>query len=458
MTVGIYTRISRDEDRRSLGVQRQERLCREYASARGWHVVGVYCDNDCSASTYASASRPAFDRLLADLRAQQCDRVLVLAQDRLVRRPEQLEEIMGLLSATCRAGVEAVLGGPIDAASSAGRIQARIKVVFDAAYADFISERVTLAKRELAERGLPPGGGARPFGYQPGGLVVEPSEAALIREAAARVLNGEPLYAICADWTRRDIPSAQGANWRSGVLRKLLEAPRVAGLREYRNEILGPAAWPAILDQQTYARLRAHFGDASRRRGGRAPVRVHLLSGIARCGRCNRTLFSNVVKESRYYVCRTMQSRGGCGRLGIKAEPVEEFVVNSLLNTLSERRVNPRREAMDARLRKQLDEDRCALDRLAIRRYVQRDITHREHEAARGALLARIEVAELQYAAIKREAENRIIDQQRWATLNLGDQRDILRENVERLIVHPALRGRSRVDLERIELSFRRVS
>ena len=150
--------------------------------------------------------------------------------------------------------------------------------------------------------------------------------------------------------------------------------------------------------------------------------------------------------------------KGGCGRLGIKAEPVEEFVVNSLLNTLSERRVNPRREAMDARLRKQLDEDRCALDRLAIRRYVQRDITHREHEAARGALLARIEVAELQYAAIKREAENRIIDQQRWATLNLGDQRDILRENVERLIVHPALRGRSRVDLERIELSFRRVS
>jgi DNA invertase Pin-like site-specific DNA recombinase len=83
-----------------------------------------------------------------------------------VRRPDELEDVMRLLRIVRPAGVESVLGGPLDTSTSVGLIQARIKVVFDAAYSDFISERVTLAKRERAERGLPPGGGVRPFRLQ----------------------------------------------------------------------------------------------------------------------------------------------------------------------------------------------------------------------------------------------------------------------------------------------------
>src|SRR3974377_1311456 len=98
MKVGIYTPVHREQDATYVGGPRGSDQYRwEACAGRGVHVVGVYCDNDCSASTYASASRPAFDRLLADLRAQQFDRVLVLAQDRSVRRPEQLAEIMSLL-------------------------------------------------------------------------------------------------------------------------------------------------------------------------------------------------------------------------------------------------------------------------------------------------------------------------------------------------------------------------
>ena len=443
--VGIYTRISRDDGRQAVGVARQERLCRNYASERGWQVFAVYCDNDRSASSYARLGRPAFDRLLAGLRAQHFDRVLVLAQDRLVRRPEQLEDIMRLLSATCSAGVESVLGGPLDAGTSHGRIQARIKVVFDAAYADFVSERVTLAKRARAERGLPPGGGARPFGYRSGGMLVEPSEAALIREAAARVLSGEPLYAICADWARRDIRSAQGVAWRSGVLRKVLEAPRLAGLREYRNEIVGQAAWPAILDEQTHANLRAVFRDANRRNGGRPPVQVHLLSGIAQCGRCRRTLLSNVVKGARYYVCRTAPAKGGCGRLGMKAAPVEEHVIATLFDTLAQLNVYRALDSGQIALRRQIEADRDALDALAIRRYLARDITRREHEAARTKLLARVDSAELEFLMLKHRGRDLSIDRQRWGLLPRADQRGFLREHIAELIIKPAVRCRGRI-------------
>jgi hypothetical protein len=380
--------------------------------------------------------------------------VLVLAQDRLVRRPEQLEDILRLISSVRGAGVECVLGGSVDAGSATGRIHARVKVVFDAAYADFISERVSLKKRELAERGLPPGGGARPFGYQRGGMVIDPTEAVLIQEAAARVIAGEALYSICGDWTGRGIRSAQDVGWRSGVLRKVLEAPRIAGLREYRGEIVGPAAWPAILDQQTYASVLAVLRNANRTGGGRPAVRAHALSGIARCGRCERTLLSSAIKQVRYYVCRST-TKGGCGRLGIQAKPVEQHVLDTLFSDMRWREMRAGADENEKQSRRRLEADQQALDALVLRRYVQRNLTSREYETARSALLRRIEAAERDFALREREQCEQIRDVERWAELDHESQRAFLRDYIERLIIHPAVRGRSFVDLDRVELSFR---
>jgi hypothetical protein len=378
--------------------------------------------------------------------------VVVLAQDRLVRRPEQLEDILRLLSAANELGVECVLGGPLDALTSSGRIQARIKVVFDAAYTDFVSERVRLRKRDLAERGLPPGGGARPFGYCRGGMVIEPTEAKLIQEAAARVLAGEALYSICEDWNGRGIHSAQGLSWRSGVLRKMLESPRLAGLREYHGEIIGLASWPAVLDQRTHAMLRAVFADKNRRHGGRPPIRVHLLSGIARCGRCGRTLLSNVVDQTRYYVCRKLPSRGGCGRLGIQAEPVEDHVVATLFHAFDRERapMSPAAEP-DAQ---RLTDDRVALEDLALRYFVERDLTRSEYDTARATLLARIRDAEQELERGSLQA-GKIKTRREWQNLTPELQRSYLRQHITDVVIEPALRGRAYVDLSRVKIDLR---
>jgi DNA invertase Pin-like site-specific DNA recombinase len=449
MLVGIYARISRDDDALSLGVARQERLCRTYARERGWQVVDVYRDNDVSASNYVHRRRPAFERLVADLRSRRFDRILVLAQDRLVRRPEQLEAILQLLATVRGAGIECVLGGPLDAATATGKIHARVKVVFDAAYSDFISERVSLKKRELAERGLPPGGGARPFGYERGGIRVNATEAALVREAADRVIAGQTLYAICSDWNTRRIRSAQGCEWRSGVLRKVLEAPRVAGLREYRGEIVGVAVWPALLDLETYVRVRAAFADVNRRHGGRPPTAAHLLSGLARCGRCDQTLFSNVIKGRRYYVCRNVPTRGGCGRLGIQAPPVEQHVVGLMLSHEADAWSDDDESETMTLI---LDADRQVLDEIALRRFVFRNITDREYEVTRTALLRRIHDTERRLALCERRER---ATPQQWAALDHESRRSLLRDRLVSVEVRPGIQGRAYVDLTRVEVKFR---
>ncbi len=63
----IYARISQDRTGEGLGVQRQIDDCRLEAARRGWTVAEEYVDDDVSA--YSGKQRPAYRRLLEDLRS-----------------------------------------------------------------------------------------------------------------------------------------------------------------------------------------------------------------------------------------------------------------------------------------------------------------------------------------------------------------------------------------------------
>ncbi len=56
----IYCRLSTDRDGDSLGIDRQETLCRELAESKGWAVAQVYSDRNISA--YAGKRRPRISR------------------------------------------------------------------------------------------------------------------------------------------------------------------------------------------------------------------------------------------------------------------------------------------------------------------------------------------------------------------------------------------------------------
>jgi site-specific DNA recombinase len=119
-------------------------------------VIREYSDNNISASS--GALRPEYHRLLADLTAGLVDAVAVYDLDRLTRRPIELESFVN----TCdRANVTqlAFVGGGIDMGTGDGLLIARIKGAFAAEEARKTSQRGKRKKLELAQRGLPSGGG-----------------------------------------------------------------------------------------------------------------------------------------------------------------------------------------------------------------------------------------------------------------------------------------------------------
>src|SRR5438105_2394327 len=86
----IYARISADPSGTALGVARQEADCRSLADRKGWTVTEIYVDNDLSA--YSGKPRPAYRRLLEDIKGARVDAVIVWHLDRLHRNPKDLEE------------------------------------------------------------------------------------------------------------------------------------------------------------------------------------------------------------------------------------------------------------------------------------------------------------------------------------------------------------------------------
>jgi hypothetical protein len=65
------------------------------------------------------------------------------------------------------------------------------------------------------------------------------------------VLAGDDLNAITADLVKSRALSVSGRPWNRTSLRGVLTRPTVAGLLVHRGHIVGPAPWPAIIDEVT---------------------------------------------------------------------------------------------------------------------------------------------------------------------------------------------------------------
>jgi site-specific DNA recombinase len=313
----VYCRISRDRGGEGLGVERQERLCRELAARKSWPVAEIYIDNDLSA--FRGKARPAYNRMLGDLASGTRDAVIVVDHDRLTRHPSELESFIDLAD---RHGIAlANASGDVNLSTSDGRFRARIMGAVARQESERKSERIR-RERDQAARAGQPHGGRRPFGYERGGRQINLDEAAHLREAARRFLSGEALRVIADDFNARGVRSASGHLWTVEALKGVLTGPRAAGLRVHRGEIIGQAQWPAILDRADWEALRAALRDPRRSAIGRPAT--NLLTGMLVCGRCGATLRSTKERSgARRYACNRAPGRLGCGGLAITAAPLD---------------------------------------------------------------------------------------------------------------------------------------
>jgi DNA invertase Pin-like site-specific DNA recombinase len=342
--VGVYARISDDSEGMGLGVARQEQDARTVAGLRGWTVAQIYVDNDVSAFN-TKVFRHEFERLLGDLAAGVIDGCVVYDLDRFARQPADLERAIKIFDD--RPGMAfATVQGDIDLSSPDGRTMARVMVAFANKSSMDTSRRAKRKHLELAQQGALVGTG-RVFGYEDDRVTLKEDEAELIRQAATDIISGIALHAIARRWNEQGVKTPYGNIWRQAPLRQMMVSPRLAGYRVHQRAIAldtdgNPvmAQRPPILDVEVWEAVCATIRDRSRpdkhvHPGGRK----RLLAGIVRCGRCGTPMTSDKDRRRNVhtYVCKSATTNGGCGKVAVSGERVDELITDLVLKYVSTR-------------------------------------------------------------------------------------------------------------------------
>ena len=453
LPAGVYCRISDDPEGRRVGVDRQERICRELATARGWESIEVYVDNDVSA--FSGRVRPAYHRMLQDLQLGRLQAVISWDADRLHRSTRELEDFMDMAIAS-EVTVVTVTGGEANLASAEGRLQARLKGTISRYESEHKTERTRAAMQSLAQAGRWKGG-PRPYGYQvdrdnhgrplgDGRLIVVDAEAAIVREAAARVRAGETIYRICKDLNAREIPTAQNRVWRTQTLRRVLTNPTTAGMREYKGEIVAQGLWPALLSPSEWDRLRALLLPQAPGKTFTGQ-RIYLLTGgIAVCGTCGANLHAHSRRSGvRSYNCMSGPDKEGCGGVTCSARALDNHVAQEVLAraalqtdrspTGTVGHVNDATVDVTDEFARLYVDGRLST---AARRVVELGLPL-QHDSSTRARLPELAAAILSA----------------WERLPLGDRREKIARLLEHVVVHPVARRGGGFQPERVELVWR---
>ncbi len=471
MRAGIYTRISQDREGDSFSPERQEKLCRQLAEARGWEVVRVETDRDKS-GWKKNVQRPGFEALLAAVDRRELDVVMAYSLVRLGRRSIQLLELLEYLRE--RGAALALYDLNIDTSTAVGQMFFTFVAGMAQLEAEQTSERVKSYNKLAAGQGWLHSGGSRQFGLDRSGWP-HPDEAGVVLEVAARLIDGESLRRVATSLNERGVTTTTGRQWSGPTLRQMITSPRLAGLRAYNGTEV-PGTWPGAAEPVLTPERRRELVDALERRRpavvASSAVR-HLLTGLVRCGTCGETMktMGFRLRDGRTfprYQCVKQPGKASCGRVAVTKDSLDAFVTSEVLDYVARASMRVTEDGSEAtldELARLVRDDEAGLADLTDARFVHRLIGDDEFRAARVKLQGRLNENRERLAALRAHAGevagvlrpgDRESLQAWWDAASIHEQRAALRGALTDVVVNPARqRGGNRFKPERIELRWR---
>jgi site-specific DNA recombinase len=335
-----YLRVSKDRSGRERSIVEQQGDNQRAAEELGWTLGEPYSDVSISASRYSRKARGGYATLISDLKADRfAAGVLIMWESsrgsRRVSEWCELIELCELRGVLIHVTTHGRTYNPANARDRRSLLEDAVDSEYESSK---MAARVARSHASRAREGQPVG--IVPFGYRReyelvGGRrvvrqVVDPEQAAIVREIYQKLAKGQSLRSLAVDLQRRGV---LGATWSPYRVRDLALKACYAGLREHvagrRNGKYRPgdtpsfteAQWPKIVDRELYWTVRRLLTDPGRRTVTRPGRHKHLLSMIAACGVCGGVLTVKVRGGRSEYRCRDK----GC--VGIAQQSLDDYVI-----------------------------------------------------------------------------------------------------------------------------------
>ena len=358
MAVGIYLRVSTEEQRERQSIVTQREFGERYCQLHGLPIHAMYADDGVS-GTVPLEGRTAGRAVLEDARQRKFDQLLVFKLDRLGR---ETRLILNSVAELEKHGVRIrSMTEEFDTATATGRLMLTMLSGFAAHERELIRERSIAGSNRIAETGAWMGG-IVPYGYRKQGergqarLVVseepitgfELSEADVVRTIYRMSAVEKKSCQKIADYLGQagipcgSLPDTQSSGkrnrriasiWRPSHVRNMIVSQTYKGRHVYgkrspnANRKLIVREVPAIISEQTWDAAQKTL-QTNRIMSKRNSRTVYLLRGLIKCGLCGLTysgMRSRPPQRDHYYHCNGRQFARGLYGLHGKRCPAKSI-------------------------------------------------------------------------------------------------------------------------------------
>jgi len=459
--VGIWIRVSTEDQVKGESPEHHERRARYYAESKGWNVTTVF--NLEAVSGKSVMGHPETQRMLDEIKSGRITGIIFSKLARLARNTRELLEFSDIFRQYDADLVS--LQESIDTSSPAGRLFYTMIAAMAQWEREEIADRVAASVPIRAKMGKPLGGAA-PFGYQWAGreMIPDPREAPVRRRLYDLFLEHRRKKAVARILNQEGLRTRNGSKFTDTTVDRLLRDPTAKGTRranytkstgDKKHWVLKPETdWvitpvEPIVSEEIWDQCNAILDE--RRVNGKRPAKqaVHLFAGVAFC-ECGTKMY--VVSGAGKYTCRKCRNKIPADDLeAVFREQLREFFLSSddLAAYLeqADEQIVAKRELLET-----LETDRgtvqAEMDKI-YKLYVSDQIsadgfgrTYKPLEERLKALderLPRLQ-AELDFLRIQNLSRDEIISEaqdlySRWADLLPEEKRQIVENVVERITI-----------------------